>query len=303
MQHKYYAGNGYEWDKKIYMSTKRLTYDYVKNYIESFGYSLVSDCYINNTEKVKLICPQKHGYYVNFKSFRNGCRCPVCFGTPKYTYEYVKNYVKSFGYILITKNYENNHQILKMRCPNGHICEIQFGNFKNIGNRCARCQGKEKHTIGYIKKYFEKYEYNVLSNDYKNAHALLNVKCSNGHVYKTSFSNFKRGCRCNKCRFSGAEKEVLSYVEKIYKGKIVENDRSQLINPYTKHWLELDIWMPEIKKAIEYNGYYHTLDEHSKRDDIKKELCKNMGIELLVIDHNEWKNNKTTIMNCISNFI
>ena len=49
----------------------------------------------------------------------------------KYDYEYIKNYIESFGYKLLSKTYANNATKLKMICNNGHECEISFANFKN----------------------------------------------------------------------------------------------------------------------------------------------------------------------------
>ena len=36
----------------------------------------------------------------------------------KYDYNYVKEYVENFGYILLSKEYKNNSTPLEMMCPN-----------------------------------------------------------------------------------------------------------------------------------------------------------------------------------------
>jgi hypothetical protein len=66
---------------------------------------------------------------------------------------------------------------------------------------------------------------------------------------------------------------------------IVENDRSILNN------LEIDIYIPGKKIAIEYNGiYWHSSKFKDKKYHVKKFLdCKKQGIHLIQIFEDEWK--------------
>jgi hypothetical protein len=56
--------------------------------------------------------------------------------------------------------------------------------------------------------------------------------------------------------YSLGEKEVLNYVKKIYNGNIISNDRKTIINKKSGKYLELDIYLPYLKKAIEFNGIF-----------------------------------------------
>ena len=70
-----------------------------------------------------------------------------------------------------------------------------------------------------------------------------------------------------------------------------------------KH-LELDILLPCKTKAIECNGiYWHDRPEARKNDKIKKKLCKELGIDLLVITDVEWKDDKSKCHDKIKKFI
>ena len=80
----------------------------------------------------------------------------------KYDYNYVKEYVENFGYILLSKEYKNNSTPLEMMCPNGHLCKISFANFKNKNRRCSRCNGNGKYTEEEIKIMLEKEGYILL---------------------------------------------------------------------------------------------------------------------------------------------
>jgi len=96
----------------------------------------------------------------------------------------------------------------------------------------------------------------------------------------------------------------LSLVTSLLNIPVIPNDRTQILNPLTGKNLELDIWMPELKKAIEYNGeYWHSLPDRQHNDKIKVQQCKDKGIELLVIKDNEWSNNRKGCIDNIKTFI
>ena len=94
---------------------------------------------------------------------------------------------------------------------------------------------------------------------------------------------------------SKGEKEVLEYVKSIYNGTIIENDRTQMEPNSENNWLEnheLDIWLPDIKVAIEYNGtYWHSLPNIVESDHFKKLQCESKGISLISISEQDWTDN------------
>ena len=112
-------------------------------------------------------------------------------------------------------------------------------------------------------------------------------------------------CNPLKKEYSYGEKEVLSYVSSIYNGIILENDRT-IIKPK-----ELDIYLPELHLAVEYNGdYWHANPKYYSEDHIigdvpaktvwkednqKINHCIKAGIELLVIWEDDWINRQDVV--------
>lgn len=84
---------------------------------------------------------------------------------------------------------------------------------------------------------------------------------------------------------SQPELQVLEYIKEVYHGRIVENDRSQ-ISPK-----ELDIYIPDKKLAIEFNGvYYHSTNMGTPKNyHLEKTIeCHSAGIKLIHIHEWEW---------------
>jgi hypothetical protein len=160
-------------------------------------------------------------------------------------------------------------------------------------------------TYKFVKKQIEKNGYELLSKKYINAHTKLKMLCDKGHECYISYSNFKQGRRCSICfgKYSKTEKEISKYV-KSFNIDVIENDRTQIINPLTNCLLELDIFIPQLNRAIEFNGrYWHKYDKVKNRDEIKKQQCQKKGIDLLIIEEDNWLNNKNKCLDDISKFV
>jgi hypothetical protein len=68
--------------------------------------------------------------------------------------------------------------------------------------------------------------------------------------------------------------------------------------------LELDIYLPEIKKAIEYNCKWTHRHDYTKYKDEQKILqCKEKGVDLLVLDDREWHKDNNNQVDKIKMFI
>ena len=272
---------------------RRLTYKAVKKYIESEGYTLISDSYVNNRTKILIQCPEGHKFEMRFGHFKDGVRCSYCAGNIRYSYKQVEKYINQFKYKLISDEYKNANSKLLIKCPEGHEYNVKFGSFKS-GNRCLVCSGKKKLSYKELLKNIEIDGYRLLSKYYKNSKAKLSIQCDKGHEFQMRYNDFQQGVRCPVCdeqkKTSKGEKQVAQFVESLGIN-IVENDRTQIINPSTGYNLELDIWMPDMNKAIEYNGtYWHSNIETQKRDQIKIDECDKKGINLLVVTDDEWIN-------------
>ena len=67
---------------------------------------------------------------------------------------------------------------------------------------------------------------------------------------------------------------------------------------------ELDIWLPDIKVAIEFNGtYWHSIPNIVESDKFKKIQCESKGIRLLTIPESDWDNEPDICKSKIIDFL
>lgn len=123
------------------------------------------------------------------------------------------------------------------------------------------------------------------------------LKCPKQHIFK-EHKHFviKRIAEnyevCSICKpknsfgqqVSKSEKDILRFIKKIYEGKIIENCNN-LIKPY-----ELDIYLPDLNLAIEYNGliYHSELYKDKNYHLMKTEKCLKKNVQLIHIFEDDW---------------
>ena len=117
----------------------------------------------------------------------------------KWNYDLVKEYINKENYELLSTEYTKAHDKLKIKCPNGHIFEMSFNNFKS-GQRCKECArlSKQKYSKEEVETLLNREGY-ILNSEYKNIRDNIEIICPNGHTTNMSFANFENGHRCKYC--------------------------------------------------------------------------------------------------------
>jgi len=97
------------------------------------------------------------------------------------------------------------------------------------------------------------------------------------------------------------ERALAAFVKSIYGGEVLTNNR-QIIKPR-----ELDIYLPELSKAIEFDGtYWHSEEMNKTRSYFPKtkiEECSELGIELIHVLEEDWNHDREGILTRLEDFI
>lgn len=112
------------------------------------------------------------------------------------------------------------------------------------------------------------------------------------HIHTTDIDLDERMLpRCPVCHplesgVSNGEHELFEFIKSVYDGELVVRDR-RMIHPQ-----ELDIYIPEKKVAIEFDGLYWHSEENGKDESYhlgKTKACEKGGIRLVHVFEDEWR--------------
>lgn len=165
---------------------KRLSYDYVKEYVEKEGYVLHTEVYVGSKQSLLFECPKGHIYEATFDAFKHhNRRCPHCKKSSgetkvreileKFNVEYVQEYkIKECRniYVLPFDFYLPTLNVLIEYDGQQHFKPVSFGNddekaikeFKQrqINDNIKTQYCKDNNIELRIVKYSDKYNINDL---------------------------------------------------------------------------------------------------------------------------------------------
>lgn len=247
-------------------------------------------------EKIRKTCIERYGVenYSKTDDFKNSIS--------KINYENV-----------VLKSIETNLQKYGVRST------FEVEDFKNKARQtCIERYGVENYSQSeerlkaLLQKNSQKFKNNldkryILLNYGKE----LSLHCNHCNKdFSVSLLNYQKRNRCGKiiCTIcnplqentSSGENELFEYIQSIYNnGEIIKNDRSVLSG------LELDIYLPELNLAIEYNGlfWHSSFKVNSNYHYIKSIRCKEKGIHLIHVFEDDWIHKTDIVKSVIKNFI
>ena len=265
---------------------------------DKYDYSLVD--YKTNRTKVKIIC-KSHGVFLQEPdSHLSGRGCNLCgYNTSQSkntsTLEFVLDrFREAHGdkYDYSNMQYVNSTAKVEIICKT-HGTFWQVPNAHKAGKGCQACSStrngrmKRLSVDDFIKKanviHNNKYDYSQV--DYVTNSVNVKIICPEHGGFFANPANHMRYSGCPKCcsTFSKQENKIADFIESLG-FEVIRNDRTQIAP------LELDIYIPELSLAIEYNGiFWHSEAHKEKKYHQKKYLkCKDQGISLFQIREDLW---------------
>ncbi len=248
---------------------------------------------VGSGKKVWWKCNKGHEWEAAIINRHQGTGCPYCYG--RFAISGVNDLQTLNPTLAKEWNYEKNGELYPeniasnsgkkvwWKCEKGHEWQAQILN-RNHGTGCPICAGK-KVLFGYndlqtlnptLAKEWN-YEKNqpltpldITSNSEKKVWWI----CRNGHEWQASIAHRNYGQNCPICNIekhsSFPEYAILYYLKK---------SGLEAIHSYKENGYELDIFIPSLKTAIEYDGYFWHKDKMTK--DLEKNFkCQKDGIKL-----------------------
>lgn len=226
------------------MSTKKFTYEYVKNYIQEKSNGeckLISTEYVNCDTPLALQCKCGNIFYKQLDKCKNGFFiCKDCINkhrSLKYrnNLQTVIDYINSTGCEYVSGEYINCNSLLTIKCKCGNLFQKNYNHFKRGQQQCQKCgaessrQSKFKYNTESVREILLKRGYTLLEEKYIDCTTPMKCVCSRGHNVNILFSQFLAGCSgCSICayinnsgennsNYKGGESEVLENFRKILK--------------------------------------------------------------------------------------
>jgi hypothetical protein len=256
------------------------------------------------------MCSTHGRFQQNYKRLTNGIGCAKCGGVAKKDpISYVEEITRKFGTFCDYSRvvYLGARSTVEVVCPIHGVFSVIACNYLNLYKHpCPKCgiDNRVKNQFDSAEDFIRKavsvhgslYDYSKVV--YVGSKMPVEIVCkTHGSFLKSpnKHISYKGGCqRCSEGnRISKGESSLLNKVSELGLA-ILKNNRGIL--PGRK---ELDMYFPELKTGIEYNGIlWHSEYKGSKFNLLDKtKLGEAVGVKVLHIFEDEWENDPDRVIN------
>jgi len=268
-----------------------------------YDYSMVE--YINNRTKVTIICDDHGEFEQTPTNHLSGKGCKYCGGTAKMdTKLFIKKakevYNDKYDYSKV--NYINNTTDVIIICPEHGEFITTPNNFISKNRGCPYCKFTVFDNQSFIEKMSQIHNniYDYSKVDYVDIKTPVTIICPEHGEFELRPDSHRNGSGCKKCSnaISNIEKDIVAFI-KSFSINVLENCRTVL------NGKELDIYIPEYKLAIEFNGlYWHSELHKDKNYHVDKtNECEVKGIQLIHIFEDEWLDKQDIVKSRLKNLL
>lgn len=251
------------------------------------GGEFLSPEYENNRIKYLFGCNKGHSWRMTCARVKAGGWCKECFPVVHLSHRrrpsFLDEVAEKRGVTSLSVAYVGQKFSYFWKCKCGHVFRSHIQQL--LGSKaCKKCVAISQRTgIDEVVSLAKSKNGVFLSSEYINAHSKYDWGCSSGHVWKTTYNDIQQGGWCPYCKtdVSKVETAIFQFVLGLYPDAL---SRSIKLLPNKR--FELDIFVPSLRKAVEYNGIrWHATVDAQDRDRRKRQECNETGIALLTIDH------------------
>lgn len=251
----------------------------------------------NSERRVYWKCSKGHSWKTAIANFTKNPSCPYCSGKkllyglndletiyPDIAKEwnYEKNKDKPRDY------FKSSNKVVWWKCSKGHEWKERISGRTTQGLNCPYCSHKRASDEYNLLKInpilcsewdYEKNGDLKPSNYLPFSNEKVWWKCKYGHHWKTTINNRANGNGCPICKknlqTSFPEQAIFYYFKNVF---------IDTVNEDKSFGVELDVYIPSKRIALEYDGVAFHKNERKRNIDIKKnELCIKNNIQMIRI--------------------
>lgn len=274
---------------------------------ESYDYSRV--VWVNSKIKVEIVCPEHGSFWQSPTHHYQGCGCPQCgklksvdgrrADTAIFADKARAVHGNTYDYSLV--NYIDSATAVEIICPEHGVFWQKPSNHL-CGQGCKKCAdirtGKAQQSSP--EEFFTKareihggtYDYSCAV--YLGSKDKIEIICPEHGVFWQQADNHLCGQGCPKCAVgygpSKGEQEVFDHIKRLCP------DAEQSVIGLLEGRHELDIVIPSLKVAIEFNGLIWHSEKYGKSRDYhqrKSDQAKLAGYRLIHIWADEWRDKRS----------
>lgn len=241
---------------------KRYTYEFVRGHILSRGGELISDRYSNNRMKLDVRCNKGHIWTPTFKEVLRGSWCGYCAKNVKNTVSDLNIMLDKMDATFLGDDFVNSYTALDVLCNKcNHIFHPTYGSIRT-GCGCPECSYDVKRfSYDFVASIIEKAGGTLISEKYKSTADKVTISCNKCNlIWDKTFSSIRAGSWCPKCSTGKTQRVLEAIISEIYDNCEIESNYrgfDWLKNKKTGGKQEIDIFVPHMKLAIEYDGMQH----------------------------------------------
>jgi hypothetical protein len=258
--------------------------------------------FVSSRTNTTFICPAGHEFTAKPHNIQQGQWCRACvIDARRLSIEDLQELALKRGGRLLSTHANGADTKHTWRCAQGHEFKQTPTDIKG-GHWCSKCARNRPLTVEDLRALARQKGWELLSQTSAGCQKDHLWECPKGHVVKKQPNNL-RFSECRQCaagrHASKGQLFVLRAAREALPGREVICSELDAITPY-----ELDVFIPSLRKAIEFDGvYFHALPKQRKRDLAKDRLCREREIELLRIPETVYLHDREEVRRRVQRFL
>lgn len=280
---------------------KRKTIEELQDVALKRGGKLISDEYVSSGEQLEWECSKGHRWITTWAIIQTGCWCPVCryenmAVSMKLSISTVREKVKEKGGKLLTEVYTDCRTKMEIECSKGHRWMTTWGIIRD-DHWCPICRNENmaasmKLSISTFREKVEEKGGKLLSETYVDCRTKMEIECSKGHRWKTTWMIIRDDHWCPICRKSRGERIISDSLSKWN----VKYQEQYVIESLPKRRFDVYFEYQTQRHIVEFDGSQHfesveffdrtsSIEDRHESDILKTYTALSLGYKVIRIDY------------------